>query len=119
MITLFENFKNEPEVGDYVIIKVNPMRFYKGLDVYLNNTLGNIVVSQLKYSSAKAYIVMYDDVPTKLEAYFDRKEISTRGLIGTYSNTQRYYKTFYLNQIEAFGTKEDMKAYIAVKKYNM
>ena len=62
-------------------------------------------------NDTKDVVVFFDEELYKFSEWFTRTEITPNG-----TNS---YKTFFDDQIEAFGTKEDMEAIIAAKKYNL
>jgi len=112
MITIFKIFEQEnrlSEVGDYVICQEDGQ-----LDNFLANNIGTIVrvpVYRGKYrSQSTRYLVRYKNIPNDIEDWF------IDGAEEEFINCRRMYdeEIIYFSK-----NKEDVKAYIQLKKYNL
>ena len=115
MITLFEEYKLEPKLGDYVYTP-NLGQLNKEIGNVLNNTVGQIIevrnLPTSTYDIGNSYVIKYEcDNINSLTAKY--------ALIR--KNDEKSFKIeFGQIWIKYFSeNKEDVEAYIAAKKYNL
>ena len=66
-IKKFENITDEPQIGDYVLIKIHLIEYKKKNEVnaFINNTIGVII-----YISDIDIRVQYDNIPDNIKDWF-------------------------------------------------
>jgi hypothetical protein len=100
-IKMFEDLNKEPEVGDYVLVRID-LKMYVLKDVvnnFINNNIGKIA-----YKYTENVKVVYDNPPPELEKWF--------GFNGA--------RTFDMDRIVDFDkSKEKLKLRLAANKYNI
>jgi hypothetical protein len=102
---IFENSKQEPKIGDYVIctlldpdiINKNPI-----LNDFLSNNIGKII--EIGQDRIKLYVVKYDNIPEVISYRF------------SHDNTRLFAKDDFLY---FSSNKEDLEIYLNSKKYNI
>jgi len=104
----------DPEIGDFVICKENIKN--NSVAEFTSNNIGKLVdIDEVDYSAAH-YIVGYKDVPEKYNDYF---RIGTP-LTELNKESKRLYRRMHRDEIIYWSpNKEDCKAYLAAKKYNL
>jgi len=107
-----ETISNDPQIGDYVIIKS-----YSPVDEvndFINNNIGQIIdISQSKYSFSKYRLsIIYDNIPSEIKQYFENNNIK-----GTFYDGFRDYK--FSDIIEYSKNKEDLEIILSSNKYNL
>jgi len=82
---LYENERNAPEIGDYVLCKnwtpsfSRPKEFIETdneINRFLNNNIGKIVKVRIINvdHNLKAYYIEYENIPDSIKKYFDHNE---------------------------------------------
>lgn len=119
-IKTFENLKEEPSVGDYIILDkydfsglISPDNTLYIWKTFLTNTIGKIKQIYYSMSNDKQITIAYntEDVPRELKnTYLDLKN-------------GKYQRTFHYDNIKNFFTCsnniDDLKSIIDQNKYNL
>lgn len=117
----FENINDtEPEVGDYILIKVNLQEYGKKeiINNFINNTIGKV------YKIYNDDIrVSYENIPDEIKGWFS-KPIYTPSLkfINAIKGVGEgeYTRLFSKDRIVVFSkNKKDVEPYIQANKYNL
>jgi len=120
---IFEDLKNKPEIGDYIIINVpnstiifaiNNLQnvqpnIIKNFYNYVNNTIGTVAYYFDHFNKQKQKVeIFYDNIPNEIINYFDK------------GNDNKYSLLFESQYIFAYSkTKKELKQIIKAKKYNI
>jgi hypothetical protein len=120
---IFEDLKNKPEIGDYIIINVpnstiifaiNNLQnvqpnIIKNFYNYVNNTIGTVACYFDHFNKQKQKVeIFYDNIPNEIINYFDK------------GNDNKYSLLFESQYILAYSkTKKELKQIIKAKKYNI
>ena len=115
-----ENSQETPEVGDYVLVKIdvsNSSLSYKNeLMDYINNTIGQICKIRNQLGDI---VIVYDNIPNEIKSWFKYSyeyNYNSENFVGYGSYTRAIDK----NKIVAFGkTIEEVELKISAKKYNL
>jgi hypothetical protein len=96
----FEENENEPQVGDYVIVRENRILL---LDSFFSENVGRIVDD--KYSRRYPFLVQFENIPDDLKIEFGDKNNS---------------RQFSIDEIDHWSkNKEDLELMISANKYNL
>lgn len=104
----FEEKKENPKIGDYVICKErhNNNPDMKGITDFISNNIGEIVFGSYNADDGEHYDykIKYNNIPTNLIFGFN----------------EYYERPMYRSEIiEWSENKEDLKQIITAKKYNL
>lgn len=101
----YENFKDKPKVGDYVLMRTDSRNIeYRN---FLKNNIG-----QITNMSDYLVTVKYENVPTNL--------IKLKIFNWNKSDGGFYYHTFNINKMLVFSdTPDDLELKIDTNKYNL
>ena len=109
----YENFKKEPEAGDYVICNENN-NLSSNICNFISNNIGKIVYyinndEFKKYNVQKdyRYIIEYDNIPANIQTYF------------SYTVAEDCRRMSRDEIIYWSKNREDLEAIIDAKKYNL
>ena len=117
-LIIYENFKKEPETGDYVICKEKSL--IKDVDVcdFISNNIGRIFhyinndeLDEYSVSKDYRYIIKYDNVPANINKYF-------RGMEG-FKQPEKSRRMSRDEIIYWSKNREDLEAILDAKKYNL
>lgn len=117
-IKVFEDIKNIPKIGDYVICQDSLAR-YEVVE-FISNNIGQIIApfhsipfhpTTPKNPSEPQFVIQYENIPEELKYSF------------YYENNMKYYsglRNMALNEIIKFSkNKEELEDYLVAKKYNL
>ncbi len=108
-IKTYENMNKLPEIGDYVLMKINLTEYEHKDEInnYINNTIGKIINI---YPSTDDIRIKYDNIPNNIKSWFrDHK------------NYKNYYsRILRIDKIVAIGkTPEEVILNRDINKYNL
>jgi hypothetical protein len=106
-IKTYENMNKLPEIGDYVLMRVNLKEYSKKEDVnkFINNSIGQVMKI---YPENEEVRVKYYNIPDNIKDWF---------LYDSFKKT--YSRVFNTNRIVDIKTKEDFDLYNNQNKYNL
>ena len=112
-IKKFENIDIEPEVGDYVLMRINLIDSIKKDEInnYINNTIGQII--QI-HPSTEEIRIRYDNIPDNIKDWFRNHKDWIK------DNGDFYSRILQINKIVAIGkTPEEVILNRDINKYNL
>jgi len=107
-IKLFENLTIEPEIDDYVLMRINLETYYMKDEVnnFINNNIGQIV--RIDEDEIR---ITYHNIPDNIKDWFREHK---------YTDKIIYTRILNKNKIVAIGkTPEEVKINKVVNKYNL
>ena len=124
----FESDTIEPEVGDFVLIKVNVRKYikdnkYMGRDAedvidyenFINSAIGVVVDI---YPLSNDIEVSYKNIPENIEPWFSQRNETGRRLV--HDRKKVWLRRFDMKRVVGFGSsKKELKLNIATKNYNL
>ncbi|MCK9416128.1 hypothetical protein M0Q97_05670 [Candidatus Dojkabacteria bacterium] len=120
MITQFKIFENNekiPEIGDYICVFVdydNINTDVKNFYDFINNKIGIVYYNDVFNTNNYVVEIIYSDIPENLKYFFTKKsKIFINEIIYEYSTTVD------IKYVVTFGTKEEVKLKLKIKKYNL
>jgi len=108
-IKKFENIKDEPKVGDYVLMKSSMQN--KEMTDFIDNTIGKIIKIEIKYHF-NTVSVEYEDIPMEIASLFGYENYNLNHNIG-------FREFLYSSIIDYSENKEDLEYKIKAKNFNL
>ena len=108
-IKKFENIKDEPKVGDYVLMKSSMQN--KEMTDFIDNTIGKIIKTEIKYHF-NTVSVEYEDIPMEIASLFGYENYNLNQNIG-------FREFLYSSIIDYSENKEDLEYKIKAKNFNL
>ena len=114
MITLFEKYKEQPKIGDYVVCKENntsdimvPRAIL--ISQFVNCNIGKLIKILSYRTTEYVYVIQYKNIPEYIKSYF--------GMVVRDVYNCRTYKK---EEMLAFSNdKKDLEMYLQANKYNL
>jgi len=114
-IKKFENIE-EPELGDYVLIREN-RDYTQPYNDFINNNIGQIVLTDFSFNKKRIEVRYYVDT---FDEFKNMKNYFRYISFDFVSNEYYFSNWFKMNMVSEFGkTKEDVELKASTKKYNL